>query len=197
MKQLMIAVSAAAIIAAACGGGGQPTTADTPIPTSTAVGLPGPTRDQALNRLIASTLDGDKRALLDAVGGTKMGCVHTPDGLGHPPICRAEEPEGKLVDAFGVGGCDGLFVRTEEAYADVYESPTPARLFAVGAPRNPGETHADYLILFTDGVTGAAASRGFMWEVRQGKIVGFYRSCNDIRELLAFVSPGYLVAPPP
>ena len=126
-----------------------------------------------------------------------MGCVLSESGLGGPPACRTGEAEGTLVSAFGLGGCDGSYVRTEDAYTAVSNVPTPARLFAVGAPRNPGETHADYLVFFTYGQSGASGSYGFMWEVRAGKIVGFYRSCNNIRELLAFASPDYLVAPRP
>lgn len=66
-----------------------------------------------VDAVIEATLAQDADKVLSLIHYTTIGCTHS-DGLGGPPKCKDDEPEGTMIEAFPILGSEGSFVRKEE-----------------------------------------------------------------------------------
>jgi hypothetical protein len=106
---LLSCVMGGALLLAACGRDetGPPAPSSTPV-AQRRTGIP------ELDAVIGAVLSHDKEKILQLVGYTLVPCEIKPQGLGAPPECRADEPEGTAVNVFPVAQCEGYYVRPED-----------------------------------------------------------------------------------
>jgi hypothetical protein len=84
-------------------------TPGTPGPTAT----PGPTQDPSLIQpLIDALRTRDAEAIRLYIAYTPVACSAAPaQDVGGPPACAAGEEDGRSVDVFYLGSCEGEYVR--------------------------------------------------------------------------------------
>jgi len=106
-----------ALIAASCA-----STAESPehtaLPAATPTSAPRSTGIPALDAIIAAAERGDTAALQAAIQYTPTACVTTQQGIGAPPLCRAGEAEGTMVEVIPLAQCEGFFTRADELRLD-------------------------------------------------------------------------------
>ena len=68
----------------------------------------------AIDVVVDAVLSGDREALRPLVQFTAIGCTTNPYGIGGPPLCRPDEADGTIVDAFPTGSCEGYYLRPDE-----------------------------------------------------------------------------------
>ena len=94
------------ILLAACADGGSETTPTATLePAATATLEPGLTGIAELDAALDVLFAGDVDAVRDLVSFTPTVCAANPQGLGDPPLCRPDEPDGAAVDFFPVAHC--------------------------------------------------------------------------------------------
>lgn len=190
---------------AACSGGGTkvslspsavPSIAQGASPESTAESnAPPPTGIAEVDQVVKATLAGDVDALARMLHYKRLGCV-TLQQVGSPPLCRAGEATGTMVDAFSVGGCDGVNDRADEIPPRVASVIQRAErsLYAVFRPAFGG---ADYRVLF---VYTNAQRLGLAVDLKDGGIVEMNTTCGTVematKGVTDFIVPPAKVAAP-
>lgn len=81
-----------------------------------------------VDAVIEAGLSGDAQALRDLIRLSPFPCT-TREGLGGPPKCLPDEPDGTIVEALPVLGSEGGHVR--KADLDTWQGIGPAELYAV------------------------------------------------------------------
>ena len=201
LRVLALPLIAASLALSACGGGkeGQPETpVATVIPTAQATPTERRTGIPELDAVIHAVLSHDKGKLLQLVGYTPVPCEIKPQGLGAPPECRANEPEGTAVNVFPIAQCEGYYVRPEEMER-VVDSLVSGDfdLYAVYKVHTRGWLGGDYVAILSFN----SPSLGLVGEslfIAEGNLTGVAYSCTESPEQQA---QGYqddeVIIPPP
>ena len=87
--------------------------AGTPIPSEALNGVPQTANDRSgiaiVDSIIEAALSNDADTLRELIRFTTTGCTHV-EGLGGPPKCEENQPEGTPVEVFPILGPEGVFV---------------------------------------------------------------------------------------
>ncbi|MDA1061781.1 MAG: hypothetical protein O2895_02570 [Chloroflexi bacterium] len=159
----------------------------------------------ALIDAVLDALDaGDAAALEALVDYQQLGCVLTADGIGHPPICAADEPEGTVVDVLLFAQCEGAYPRASNTFARLQRIAADSWvLFAavnLGAePERPGAIRGSTQAVLLD-IAGETARWGSLaMTFTNSGIASIVFSCG-FEDPAATIWPGhapsFLLAPP-
>ncbi len=108
------------LLATGCGSGGHTRgQTSTPIPTATVVSGTNHTGITEVDKIIDAVLSRNIQELSTLIRYSSVPCAVQPSGLGPPPQCRPDEPNGTAVRVFPVGDCEGQYVRPEDISAVV------------------------------------------------------------------------------
>lgn len=178
-------------------GGEVTATATTPAetataaPTSTARPTASPeaphrTGDAFIDRVIEAVETRDITALRSMVRLQETECVSIVEGLGGPPPCNPDEPEGSTVAVFPVAACEGTFTRHPGATLGSFVSAARG-LYAVtessGEPRSvPYWPIGDAYVVFH--VDRAGSDPGQRLVLEDGAIVAVWFGCGPIEDAL-------------
>ncbi len=83
-------------------------------PTSAVAAASGTTGIAGVDIIVAAAATGDIASLRQRLRFTPTACVPEAAGLGGPPLCRADESVGALIDVLPVSQCEGAFPRSDE-----------------------------------------------------------------------------------
>ena len=133
---------------------------------------------EGVDAVIDAVESRDSRVLRHFIKFTPIACTTNKLGLGGPPLCRPDEAEGSVVDAFPIHSCEGHYLRPDETDR-LPDSLTVEQLslYAVYIPKAGWWPSADYVAIFSRPVPGV----GFMAEevfITDGWIVGTGDSCG-------------------
>ena len=164
---------------------GGPSLRETLAPDPTATDLPSgaltgiPELDDVLHALFS----GDEEAVRALVEFSQVACEVQPFGLGSPPQCLGDEPDGTLVDVYPHGYCEGVYIRPEDMAGRYMSLATPgASLYAVyrhtGNLWPPGE----FVAVYTDSLEEPAPVSTTTVSIADGRIVGSFSGCGGTPE---------------
>lgn len=205
---LILASSAIALASLACGGNGAPGTAATPRPTATAAAptpvgpaepgvspVPRATGIPAVDAVIDALASGDPARVRSVVGYVRVPCEVDPQGIGVPPACRADEPEGTPVEVFRGAQCEGYYLRPDEMDQTVQAiAGLPLELYAVFEAEGRWP-EGDYVALF---VIDRPERDAVAATIAGGRMVGFHFGCAMTPEsYLEFYRVSEFMLPPP
>ena len=201
LRVTLVAVCLAVLAFACDDGDGGPN--PTPEPTSTLVHTQAPDNTRTgipdLDNVLDALFSGDAAAIQALVAFTPVPCEIEPIGLGPPPTCRADEPEGTLVDVFPHAYCEGVYIRPEDMDGRYASLANPdGVLYAVYHGSESFSPSGEFVVVFPNrissrpGIALAAAITG-------GRIVGSYSGCGGTPEEFVtefgFASDGVVVGP--
>jgi len=206
-QRLAVLLLIASLALSACSGGGEAPPA-TPVVTSTAAATVASTPRVTpaerrtgipeLDAVIDAVISHDKEKVLQLVGYTPVPCEIEPQGLGAPPQCRADEPEGTAVDVFPVAQCEGYYVRPEDMEQVITSLLSgDFDLYAVYKVHTRSWLGGDYVAILSFN----SPSLGLVGEslfIADGNLTGVAYSCTESPEQQA---QGYqddeVIIPPP
>jgi hypothetical protein len=176
-------LTALAFVAAACGDGGNGVTATatpaieaTTTPAATATPLASRTGMPEVDTVLDALFSGDSQAVENLVSYTSIPCEVEPVGIGAPPACGADEPEGTPAEVFPKAQCEGYYVRPEDMGDTLTTLTTPGpQLAAVyrGSIWPPGE----YVAIYTGVGDPRRAEFVYAIAIQEGRIVGTHGGC--------------------
>lgn len=126
---------------------------------------------------------GDADAVRDLVSFTAAACEAEPIGLGAPPMCRPDEPDGTAVDVYPHSYCEGVYIRPEDMEGK-YSSLASAsgRLYAVYRAPDTYSPPTEYVVIYTDASTRTGADNALAVWIADGRIIGSYSGCAGTPE---------------
>jgi Tol biopolymer transport system component len=131
-----------------------------------------------VDAIIDAVESRDSRVLRHLLQFTPIACTANLLGLGGPPLCRPDEADGTIVDAFPVASCEGLYLRPDEMDG-LLDSLTVGQLslYAVYVPKAGSWPGGDYVAVFARPVSqaGVIAEEVF---ITDGRIVGVGDGCG-------------------
>jgi len=163
----------------------------TPLATAQPSATPDATHltgDAFIDRVIEATKGHDITALRSMVRLQETQCVSAAEGLGGPPLCKPDEPDGSTVAVFPVSSCEGAFTRYPGATLGSFVSAARG-LYAVtessGEPRSVpywpvGDT---YVVFHAD---RAGNDPGERLVLEDGAIVAVWFGCGSIEDTLSW-----------
>jgi hypothetical protein len=198
MRAPLLTLLAAALLAA-CGTTGDrpsvapPLKATSPSPTTPVAGL-GPEDRSFVDRVVALATAEDWAGIEELTAYTPVACIAEPSALEAPaPRCNPGEPVGTVAEGFRVGVCAGGYIRRDAGMTLIDPSGGIDNDFSfrgiVRAPAAGDDIGTQYYIVFAyaereiptgDGGTTVVTGDGFFYAVRDGRIVGSFRSCGSL-----------------
>ena len=132
--------------------------------------------------MLDTLFSGDAAAIQSLVAFTPVPCEIEPIGLGPPPTCRADEPEGTLVDVFPHAYCEGVYIRPEDMdgrYASLADPD--GVLYAVYHGSESFSPSGEFVVIFTNR-SSARSGIALAAAITDGRIVGSYSGCGGTPE---------------
>ena len=179
LRLMDILVLSMLLLVSACSGSGTSTPA---LNSDGTYALETRTGIEDIDNVLAAVENGDRSQLESLIRYTTAPCT-TLDGLGGPPKCREEEPEGTLLEVLPSIGSEGSFVRKTEIHT--WSGVDADALFAVYRVSEDGVEEEYYprgeyaVVLLSSGNAPAVNLR-----IRDGGIVRidypFYETLEDL-----------------
>ncbi len=146
-----------------------------------------------LQNLITIVENGDRQALLSVLEFNTVSCTQA-EGLGGPPKCAPEEPEGTIVEVLPFLGPEGYFLRREnlETWPGLNVTGLYA-VYVVSAQAFSDEYYpaGKYAIVFS----GRQPNSIITLQVRDGKIVRIDGDFSSPMHIPAADVQKYLIGP--
>ncbi|MCI0777299.1 MAG: hypothetical protein J4N95_03895 [Chloroflexi bacterium] len=189
MTRFMVMAACLAAVSAfvACGDNGapQPTAEPTQtiLPTATDVPSGALTGIPELDAVLGALFSGDEDAIRSLVRFTPTACEKQPAGLGSPPQCLGDEPDGTFVDVYLHGYCEGVYIRPEDMAVRYLSLATPgASIYAVY--RHPEQLWppGEFVAVYTDSLAEPAPVNVRSVFITDGRIVGSFSGCGGTPE---------------
>lgn len=171
----MVAAIMIAIVFAACDDTDEPSAESSPT-SPAATSVPAPSIITEIEDAVAS---GDPAQLESLIEFRPVACIIEPQGIGAPPFCAEGEPEGTLVDAVLLTGCEGSPSRREDVVAN--SLPNLAGDHSLWAAYEYTSTAvldgASYYIIF-ERPEPFASSTGFAFTLSETGIIAIHFGCG-------------------
>ena len=200
MTRFMVMAACLAAVSAfvACGDNGapQPTAEPTQtiLPTATDVPSGALTGIPELDAVLGALFSGDEDAIRSLVRFTPTACEKQPAGLGSPPQCLGDEPDGTFVDVYLHGYCEGVYIRPEDMAGRYMSLATlGAALFAVYRATEEVWPPAEFVAVYTNSSSEPAPVNARAVSITDGQIVGSFSGCGTTPE--EYITSRKLVEP--
>lgn len=192
IRELVLAVCmvAVAFIALACDGddNGGPRVPDlqitlTPYPTATPPTSEPRTSIPELDAVLDVLFSGDEDAVRALVEFSQVACEVEPYGLGSPPQCLSDEPDGALVEVYPHGYCEGVYIRPEDMAGRYTSLATPgSTLFAVYRGTENYWPPAEFVAVYTNSTVEPGPVDAHTVSITGGRIVESFSGCGGTPE---------------
>ena len=122
---------------------------------------------------------GDIDTLLSFVRFAPTACTLRTEGIGGPPLCRADEAEGTLIPVVMVADCEGHLDRAEDLRSSSWSGSGSTFVAAYSAPSGLlPDAAVDTVLMFERNVSGSGPL-GAEILLEGGAIVGFWHGCGQ------------------
>lgn len=151
-------------------------TINSPIPTVTPEARTGVS---VLDEIISSVLHGDAEHVANLLQFQTLGCV-TLEQVSSPPLCKAGEAPGTIVEAFPIGKCEGVHVRRDVLVPQLAGLVDSAEnVYTAYRSRPDSQGREQFSVVFT--IRGTNRPQGFTVYVTGGKITFIGGPCGVLR----------------
>ncbi len=136
-----------------------------------------------LDAVLDVLFSGDADAVRDLVSFTAVACEAEPVGLGAPPQCRPDEPDGTAVDVYPHAYCEGVYIRPEDMDGKYLSLASPdGTLYAVYRAPETYWPPARYVVIYTDASAEIVPGDALAVSIADGRIIGSYSGCAGTPE---------------